>query len=287
MKRTIRWTLAIGMIALGASSTQVRADEGLYASVDLLFLSPKLNAVNFNSIFYVGSPVAQTADGQLNAPLEFCQRVIVGYEGDLGGGVQVRWFTFDQSAFFNGRGNDSVNGVVPIDGDLGFDVDYIDAELTQRGNFRYWDWLATAGARYARVDIHEQISDEFEWEDWGDALWFGLAGQEFEGAGPTMSVMGARPIFHPGFSIFGRARTALLFGEIEIDSPFMSNGGPLVINDVFAQVWELQAGMLWEHQFDACDLIGGFFWEAQRWDNDSNIGEFALHGFGVNAGIIY
>ena len=29
------------------------------------------------------------------ANLEFAQRVILGYEGDEGGGVQVRWFTFD------------------------------------------------------------------------------------------------------------------------------------------------------------------------------------------------
>jgi len=275
------------LVASSVLAGSAQAEEGWYAGVDLLFLSPKLNAVGFNNIFYDGSPANQTADGQLSAPLEFSQRVIVGYEGEQGGGVQVRWFTFDNTTSYAGNGEDSVNGTIAIAGNLNFDVDSIDAEFTQRGSFNVWDWLATAGVRYARVDIHEDASDKFEWAGFGDAVWFGLAGATFEGAGPTFSVQGSRPVFWDGLSVYGRARTALLFGDIDLDTIYLSNGGPLNISDVFAQVWEFQAGVKMVREFDAFDLVGGIFWEAQRWENDASIGEFALHGFGVQTGIEY
>jgi len=287
MKNLITRTAALAVLLLGAFAGTTQAEEGWYAGVDLLFLSPKLNAVGFNNIFYFESPVNQTAEGQTSAPLDFSQRVIIGYEGDQGGGMQVRWFSMDQTAYYSGVGEDSVNGSIAIAGNMNFDLDSIDVDFTQRGNFDAWDWLATAGVRYARLDIHEDASDEFEWGGFADAAWFGLAGQTFEGAGPTFSVEGSRNMFWEGFSLYGRARTALLFGEIEIDSIYRTGGGPLVISDVFAQVWEFQFGFRAEHKFDACDLVYGLFWEAQRWENDSNLGEFALHGFGVHTGIEY
>ena len=269
-------------------TSQTQAEEGLYGSVDLLFLSPKLNAVGFNNIFYVESPAAsQSLDGSADSELEFSQRVIVGYEGDQGGGFQVRWFTLNNDAGYTGTGVDTINGNLPVVGLLNFDVDAIDAELTQRGKFRVWDWLATAGAHYARVDIHNSANGAFDWSGFGDAIWFALAGMEFEGAGPTVSVQGSREVIWEGFEFFGSARTALLYGDIELDSIYRAGGGPSVIHNIFAQVWEVQVGVRHEHEYDAFDLVCGIFWEAQRWENDSNIGDFALHGFGVNTGFEY
>ncbi len=287
MRCVMRWLVIMAVIVSSVLTSRTQAEEGLFSSVDLLFLSPKLNAVGFNNIFYLESPAVQSIDGNTEAELEFSQRVTVGYEGDQGGGVQVRWFSFDNDAGYVGSGEDSGNGTIPILGSLNFDVDAIDIELTQRGQFRVWDWLATAGARYARVDIHNGSNGAFDWSGFGDAVWFGLAGMEFEGGGPTVSVQGSREIIWEGFEFFGNARTALLYGDIEIDSIFHNGGGPIVIHDVFAQVWEVQAGVRMEHEFEAFDLICGIFWEAQRWENDSSVGDFALHGFGVKTGIEY
>ena len=288
MKIFMRPLAIIAMLASSILTGQIQADEGFYSSVDLLFLSPKLNAVGFNNIFYAESPaVPQTIDDNTDSDLQFSQRVIVGYEGDQGGGVQVRWFSFDNDTYSAGTGEDSVNGPISIFGNLNFDLDSIDVELTQRGHFRVWDWLATAGVRYARVDIHNSSSGPFDWSGFGDALWFGLAGMEFEGAGPTVSVQGSREVIWEGFEFFGRARTALLYGDIEMDSIFRAGGGPYTINDVFAQVWEVQVGARMEHEYEAFDWVCGIFWEAQRWENDSNVGDFALHGFGVNTGFEY
>lgn len=285
--RCARILFVVTVLAASGSAPATQADEGWYGGIDLLFLSPKLNAVGFNGIFYPESPVPQSIDGSLSSELGFAQRVTVGYEGALGGGMQVRWFTFDQDALYHGVAMDS-SGPVQIDGNTNFDVDAIDVDFLQRGMFCCWDWLASAGVRYARVDIHEQASNEFEWEDFTDALWFGLAGVEFEGAGPTFSVRGSRDVLWDGFSLFGGARTALLFGEAELDSIYRADGGPLVLDDEFVQVWELQAGTRMEHRFDKFDWTYGIFWEAQRWDSDSNVlGGFALHGFGVNTGFEY
>lgn len=277
---------AISLCLLALSSAQ--AYQGWFAGADILFLSPKLNAIGFNNIFYYGSPAVQEADGVTGSDLEFSQRVYLGYEGENLGGFQVRWFNFDQITNYVGTGEDSDNGEVPIEGDLNFDVDYIDIELTQRGNFRMWNWQGTAGVRYARVNINENITDEFEWEDFDDAFWFGLAGVKFEGAGPTVSVRGAREVIWEGFSIFGSARTSILFGETELRSIYEIGGGPFIIPDDTAQVWEIQFGFQHVHEFESVDLVSGFFWEAQRWESDSQLlGGFALHGFGVQTGIQY
>ncbi len=283
LRRLIIASVAISVLQSGVA----QAYRGWYSGVDLLFLSPKLNAVGFNNIFYHGSDYSQPSDGTTNSNLNFAQRVYIGYEGENLGGVQVRWFTYDQETNYIGSGADS-GGLNPIDGNLNFDVDYIDAELTQTGQFRVWDWRATAGVRYARVDVREDGSNEFEWEDFDDAVWFGLAGVNFEGAGPTLSVRGSREVIWEGFSLFGSARTSILFGDTELSSIYEIGGGPILIENDCAQVWELQFGFQHVHQFDACDLVSGFFWEAQRWDSDSRLlGGFALHGFGVQTGVQY
>jgi hypothetical protein len=54
------------------------------------------------------------------------------------------------------------------------------------------------------------------------------------------------------------------------------------------QTWEIQAGIEMEREYDAFDAILRVFWEAQRWDSESNLlGDVGLHGFGVHTGIEY
>ncbi len=285
MKRFLHAAALAAAFAVQAAG--VRADEGWFAGVDLLYLAPKFSGVGFDNVFYHGSPVPQFGDGAIDSDLDFAQRVSLGYEGSQGGGIQVRWFTFDNTTHYTGVGEDS-GGPEPIAGDLGIELDAFDAEFIQRGSFSAWDWIGTAGVRYAQYEIREQASDEFEWEEFADAVWFGLAGTEFQGAGPTFSAMGSRPVFFEELSFFGRVRTALLYGDIEQDSIYIIGGGPLEITDEFVQVWEFQAGANFEFEFDAFDLVASIFWEAQRWDSDSNLlGDLALHGFGTYVGVEY
>jgi len=283
--------LAISGIAsavlLGSSLLTVvaQAEEGWHAGVDLLFLTPTISDVGAQKIFNYHAPATVlSAEGNFSNELDFATRMIVGYEGEQGGGMQVRWFSFDNTLNYTAI-EDHGSGAVAISGGTNLDVDAIDGELTQRGLFRTWEWLATAGARYARVSLREDLQNDIDWEQFADSVWSGSAGTQFEGAGPTVSVEGTRPIIWEGFSIFGRARTALLYGTSE---QFRWYEGRFKNHDEFVQVWEIQMGFEHEHEFEAFDLVTGFFWEAQRWESDSQfLGDLAFHGFGAHVGIEY
>lgn len=275
--------LISALLTLGMLSNFAAAEEGIYSGVDLLFLAPKISNQGVVRLFYYGdTPSVTNENGSISSDLEFGQRVFLGYEGDGGGGVRVRWFTFDQDLDYVGEAENGV--VIPLAGTLNLDVDAIDSELTQRGSFRNWQWQGSAGARWARVSLRE---NEINFEDIPDFAWAGSTGVEFSGAGPTFAVQGNRPILTEGFSIFGSARTALLYGDANVWSAFDSNGRYDIHNE-FVQVWELQAGAQMVNEFDAFDFVSAIFWEAQRWDSDSGfLGDLGFHGFGAQAGIRY
>jgi hypothetical protein len=257
---------------------------GFYSGIDLLFLSPKISDVGITNIFFFGEvPAAAEFEGSFDSPLEFAQRLFVGYQGDQGGGVRVRWFTFDNDLEYVGEWE---NGGPELEllGTANLDVDALDAELTQIGAFRTWTWMGSAGVRYGRVNLSEDIN----FEDIPAAVFDDPTGVNFEGAGPTLSVEGARPLLMNGFSIFANARTSLLFGDIDLRSPFIQDG-LFQIHNEFAQVWEFQAGgRLRRPVTQAVDVFGGIFWEAQRWESDSGLlGDLAFHGFGSQFGFFF
>ena len=187
MKTSLRWAVTALVVASGMSVGTARADEGIHAGVDLLFLSPKISSVGVNNVFNYSNTAIVSADGALDANLEFAQRVILGYEGDEGGGVQVRWFTFDNVLGYAGL-EDHGAGTVALAGNTILDIDTFDAELTQRGNFRVWDWQATAGVRIGSLSLREDAVNDIDWEQFPDFAWAGQAGVEFDGAGPTVSL---------------------------------------------------------------------------------------------------
>ncbi len=277
------FTLALCPSFLAATSVTARADQGWQAKVDLLLLAPKISETGVKNIFYYdGLASSSEESGNIESEIEFAQRVTLGYEGSGLGGAQIRWFTFDQELPYVGLVEESPP--VSLSGGVNLDVDAIDAELTQRGSFGTWNWLATAGARYARLSLREQ---QINFEDLDDIVWFGSTGVQFEGAGPTVSVSGTRPVLADGFAIFGGARTALLYGDTDLFSAFRSGGVYSNPND-FVQVWEIQLGTQMNKRFESLDLLTAVFWEAQRWDSDSDLlGDIGFHGFGVQTGIQY
>lgn len=261
----------------------VRGDEGWNARVEHLLLAPTISSDTVRNIFYFGNlPSSTEESGDIESELKYAQRLILGYEGSAGGGAQVRWFTFDQDLQYVGQVNEGP--VVSLFGDANLDVDAIDAELSQRGEFGIWDLFVTAGARYSNLSLREQA---INFEALSDIVWFGSTGFEFQGAGPTLSIAGERQIGNTGTSFFARGRSSLLFGDTELFSAFRS-GGSYVSNDESLLVWELQLGSNIERRFETFDLLTGIFWEAQKWDSDNNtLGDIAFHGFGVTTGLRY
>ena len=284
MKSTSWRVVAALLVTTLFTTGSVQADEGVFAGVDLLFLSPKISSVGIYNIFNYDNAAVLSSDGNFNSELQFAQRVILGYEGDQGGGVQIRWFGLDQTVSYAGVENHG-SGDVALSGETIFDVDAFDVEFTQRGSFRTWDWQGTAGVRIGSLSVREDSINGIDWEGFADFAWVGNAGVEFDGAGPTASVRGNREILWDGFSIFGGVRTALLFGDLEQYRYF---SGRFINPDETVQVWEMQAGIEMEHEYDSIDCILRIFWEAQRWDSESNLlGDVGLHGFGVHTGIEY
>jgi hypothetical protein len=283
MKRAFLQATSLLLIANCAGAAPC-IQPGFYSGVDLLFLSPKISDIGITNIFFFGEvPAGAEFGGSFDSPLEFAQRVFVGYQGDQGGGARVRWFTFDNDLDYVGEWE---NGGPELEliGTANLDVDAIDAELTQIGAFRNWTWMGSAGVRYGRVNLSETIN----FEDIPAAVFEEQTGVNFEGAGPTLSVEGARPFLMNGISIFANARTSLLFGDIDLRSSFVEDG--LVhINNEFAQVWEFQAGTRARIPLtQTVDLFGGIFWEAQRWDSDTGLlGDLAFHGFGAQFGFFF
>lgn len=263
-------------------SPRLPAEEGFFADYEHLFLNSKISNQGTERIFYVGRFTSMTEnEGNIESPLQYASRLSVGYEGAKGGGIQARWFSFSEDQTYTGRVREG-GPWIDISGGTELNVEAVDLEFTQRGKFGVWDWLATGGVRYADLNLTEQ---QINFEILSDFAWAGDTGFEFEGAGPTFSLMGVRNLGRTGLSIFGRGRTALLFGDLEHASAFRS-GGRYTVEDEFLQVWEFQLGTNYQVELGCAGFFGGIFWEAQRWDSDSDLfGDLAFHGFGVTSGI--
>jgi hypothetical protein len=283
MKGGLHLLVAAALLGGVASTSPVCADEGIYSSFDFLFLSPKFNDVEFGNIFYFpGVGEVESLAGTTGADLDFAHRLAVGYEGDLGGGAQVRWFSYDNDSTYSGVAEDEDDGPTPLDGFLNIDLDTIDVELTQSCSLGVWDWMGMAGVRYGRVSVRES---DIDWSVFDDSVWFGSSGVKFEGAGPTVGVQGTRNVIWEELSIFTAARTALLYGDAEQWNPWRV-GGVTTINDEFVQTYEVQMGAQCEFEHENYDCLLGIFWEAQRYDS-SLLGDVSLHGFGVRTGFEY
>lgn len=284
MNNRIALRFSMLLIALSTyNASTCLAQQGWGAKVEHLFLAPKLSDNGVQNIFYFGDfPSSFEQSGSIDSQLGYAQRLILGYEGANGGGAQVRWFTFDQDVGYQGVLEEGPD--IALSGGLNLDVDAIDTELTQRGRFTVWDWTATAGARYAKLSLRE---NEINFEDSADIVWFGSTGVQFEGVGPTMSVSGARDLGSSGASLFARARTSLLFGDTDLFSAFRQ-GGEYTNPDDSVLITELQLGTNYECRLQNFDVLTGIFWEAQKWDSDSDLlGDIGFHGFGLTTGVRY
>jgi hypothetical protein len=241
---------------------------GAYGDVQFLLLSPHTQTSGFDNFFYRGKPPGADTEGSYDSDLEPAFRFVLGADDCSGFGARVRYFRFDNDVNYTGEWENG-GPVLELSSTVDIEVDALDVELTQRGCVRCWDLGVAAGLRYGSVDIVE-TSDVFGGIP--AAVFIGPTGVEFEGVGPTFAAEAFRPVGCTGLSIVGRARTALLFGDIDGASPFIP-GGAFTVGDDFVQVWEFQFGL----DYTRC---------AQRWDSDSDsLGDLALHGLGLHAGL--
>lgn len=280
--------LRLKVAILGVALAPVAALGGGYCDVQYVLLAPKVNSQGFDNNFYYGSAPSVEEEGSLDDALQFSLRLILGYEDDCSGfGGRVRWFTFDNDLGYDGLWNGG-SGTISLAGDVNLDVDYIDTEATQRFNAcgGCWSLLGSGGVRWGRVAM---TNDSVPFvDDVPASVNSATAGTTFEGAGPTVSLEGVRPVGQTGVSLFANGRTSILCGDIDVVSNYYS---PVVyrIQNEIVQVWELQVGLRHLLRFDSgCSLQSGVFWEAQRWDSESDaLGDLALFGVGIQTGLLF
>jgi hypothetical protein len=192
----------------------------------------------------------------------------LGYTGDQGFGVRLQWFQFNDGATAAGTADGTViTGVVtPMIGGVGsvamnpgdalavsqtIALQVIDLEGTKAINFSRGSCLLSAGVRYAHLaqtynsaltDIRSTLVETL-----GE-------GHNFNGAGPTMGVLGRFPIpYFPQFGIYARARGAVLFGQRHQDVQLIDFGviqeQLLVTGHSVIPMSELEAGIDWNYNW--------------------------------------
>ncbi|HEX3870746.1 MAG TPA: Lpg1974 family pore-forming outer membrane protein, partial [Pirellulales bacterium] len=91
-------------------------------------------------------------------------------------------------------------------------LSYFDLEAMKRVNTLNWQWTGSAGVRYAYLSqsYDSAVSPPGAAANGGSFL---SQRHFFNGAGPTVSFMGRRPIGDSPIGIFGSGRASMLFGN--------------------------------------------------------------------------
>jgi hypothetical protein len=226
---------------------------------------------------------------------EFSPRVWGGYQFPGGLGVRARWWHFDGS----GSGTPLALGPIPAAGLLpapfdsfslagvsfssSIDLDAIDFELSQEGQFHNWEFEVAGGVRYAEIDFVNSLELTLTLiddtppntpPDPNRVIPVAIAASsKFEGVGPTINFFARRPLgFWEGLSFVADARFAFLFGDTDVvltttaPIPFPATTIATVSNHA-VQVWELKVGADWTRTLaNGAQLHLGAFLEGQVWD---------------------
>jgi hypothetical protein len=281
MTRHTSAALIATLVAVGGAAT-AHDNSGWRARIDALLLAPSVSGPGFGNIF-TGAPDNVYFGGSFDDQLLGAYRLVGAKENCTGLGVQFQYFEFDHSVDYNGEWENGVD--LDFAGQIDVDVYAFDAEVTQRGCFRNWDLLVSGGLRAGGVGIQQ-----------GGTLYDSVAsfydlpsGSEFDGVGPTVALAAERPLGCTGLSLIGRARASLLFGDLDTTPTFGSSVSPITrtVHDN-VQVTEIQFGLNYRRCLGPADGSFGVFWEAQRWDSDSDaLGDLALHGLGLQTGLYW
>lgn len=245
---------------------------GWFAQVDLLYFKPVMDGEGVEDIFINGP---NDNNREYNAEFDYTltPRVSAGFEGQNGSGVRFRFMHIDDKDRFSAPDVDNDPTAPNNTLNSSIELFHVDGEYTQRGTVGTWEYLASAGVRYAEIDISTR---EFDGSFGGDLQ---LENGEFSGWGPTASIEARRKIFDlGGFGVTGvaGARASYLAGTVErFDRDFDGLGTgavPFVLDstdredyNVDMPIFELSAGLEHERETPYGLLTMGVNVEFQRW----------------------
>ena len=252
---------------------------------------------------------------------EITPRIWVGYENECGFGVRARYWQFDhQSNEITLRDPEVADVVLPVliagtsnvppitgrTGDVitiqsSLEMHVIDLEGTQRFKWCCTDAQVALGIRIARIqqsyDAYLERSSNNNFAESGDFL---RHSTKFEGAGPTMALDLRRPVCCGGWSVFGGARGAILFGKTDESFSYevTTFGEGISVQDVqldrseyeVRAVGEIRLGVEWSHCLECgAELFAQASVEGQIWEGVGNSldqsSDLGLLGFGLALGV--
>lgn len=234
------------------SATRQADDSGLFGSIEVTFLKPRISGVQ---------PAFGSGTGRmLDAEHETALRYVLGYKGESGLGLRARYWSFDHVADF-------VAPYAPAH--LGINVQSADTEIVSTQNSQGTRFEFAAGVRYGKL---EYFND--------GVTFFGAGGVTFEGVGPTIAIDIRREVADTGLTLFGNLRGAALVGDISNNS-LLLNIPAGNISDEWMTVLENQLGVSWRTDvFRETTLILQAAWETQHWQNNTLSDD--VYGIGSN-----
>lgn len=273
---------------------------GHYFGYEAVFVKPYFsqNAAFGSSNGAIGNNAIQN---EFNWDLEYSPRVWLGYSAGDGLGGRLRYWNFDEDVSESALGTGAVNyfanfatstsifgtGTTAagqrIAADQDLELHVLDAEATWHREKDWGSFTAAAGIRYARLE-NGYAATVFNGNTPSSFL---RIHREFEGAGPTLALLGRRRLWNTSLALFASGRVSLLYGDHEINARGTNVGGVGISrfgrkNEDLMPVTELQLGAEWSRP---CRCLGGstFFLrgalESQVWfDAGSGLGNSNTFG---------
>ena len=280
------------------------SNRGIIGGYDFLWLSPNFsNAISWQHRSIVGPVTVVTSHGY---PTDYnmAPRFWLGYKGQNGLGVRVRYEQFDQTlmsasidsvdatqtVFFDSLS--ATNGQI-LSFTTGMEMHVLDIDITKDFKVGCADVTLGAGLRYGKLlfDYGGLVTDA------QSTLQFISAGENsFEGIGPTAFIDFKTPIRQSALSVVGGLRGSVLFGRGRDDEYVGRVIDPVAVSMTVEHanrstgIIDASLGL----QYDRCLTRGidGFIrvaWEGQLWmDVGSPVqssGDMALQGLCIGFGI--
>lgn len=208
---------------------------GLYLVTPVFNANPAFHVLtgngNFNNALNNFNTLS-SREVDFSYPWGVAPQGFVGYVGENGLGLRVRYFQFDHgssavgqpnatAAFFgqNPLGILGVNfNINPAAGDLAvanssLSVLTWDFEVTQEWNPGQWRLTAAAGVRYAHMSQTYRFAYLVNNNPAANGSFVNDSGHNFNGAGPTLALEARRAIGTFGLALYANARISVLFGD--------------------------------------------------------------------------
>ncbi len=263
-----------------------------------------------------GNRLTVARQQDFNWEYESGARAWIGYMGEEGRGGRIRWWRFENGTNLiagNPDGVDPLTGagvtitdatgfvlssrpgdVLTFESELKLDV----ADLEAMKEFRLGNWsaLGSAGVRYAQLRQGYVATLDSPNPLRTPAGAIARFGHDFDGFGPTLAIELRRPI-GCGLTLYGSARTSLLFGDSKQSFTGVQRFTPAgeVATQFFSQrnevlpVGEIELGLEYSVDCGCCLLVFQGAYVGQIWygagSASSQSGNLGFTGMTLTAGI--